>query len=169
MGEDKSFLTFSNKTLIEYQYDRLSKIFSNVYISSKTNKFDFDCDIIYDKDQSVSSPMVALGSIFDFITTQKVFIITVDTPLITHKTLNTLLEKSIDYDITIATNSNKVHNLCGVFSKKLNVKIDEYLEQDMHKINYLIKNTKSVRKVLFDDTKEFININTKNDYARLKS
>jgi len=43
MGEDKSLLPFSSfKTLTEFQLSRLSKIFKNVYISTKEkNKFEF--------------------------------------------------------------------------------------------------------------------------------
>ncbi len=43
MKKDKSLLPFNEyNTLAEFQYRRLSKIFSKVYISTKNNKFDFE-------------------------------------------------------------------------------------------------------------------------------
>ena len=47
MKQDKALLPFGDtNSLAEFQYRRLSKIFSKVYISSKNNKFDFDVNII---------------------------------------------------------------------------------------------------------------------------
>ena len=43
MGQDKALMPFGKyNSLAQYQCERLSKIFKNIYISSKTNKFDFD-------------------------------------------------------------------------------------------------------------------------------
>ena len=43
MQQDKALLPFGEvNSLAEFQYRRLSKIFSKVYISSKYNKFDFN-------------------------------------------------------------------------------------------------------------------------------
>jgi len=57
MGKDKASLPFgSYDTLAEYQYQRLKKIFSDIYIGSKTDKFDFNAPLILDR-YSVSSPM----------------------------------------------------------------------------------------------------------------
>ena len=162
MGEDKCFLSFKDTTLIEYQYRRLKKIFSQVYISAKNNKFDFACDIIYDKTDDISSPMVALKSILENID-DKVFIITVDTPLIQEQTINTLLDNSKNYDITVAQDKEKTHTLLGVYSKTILPTIKQCLDDDIHKINYLIKQT-NFKTILFDDKKQFLNLNTQDDY-----
>jgi len=162
MGEDKCFLPFKQTTLIEYQYNRLSKIFQKVYISSKTNKFDFPCDIIYDNDDNISSPMVALRSILETIE-DKVFIITVDTPLVKESTILELL-KYDDFDTVIAQDELKVHNLCGVFSKStLNI-VNQLLDQNIHKINYFLKQISNIKYIKFDDKKQFLNLNNYNDY-----
>ena len=169
MGKDKSLLPFDTaSSLIQYQYNKLSKIFNKVYISSKIDKFDFQCDIIYDNkydnQEDISSPMVALHSIFTKLKDTKVFIITVDTPLILESTIKKLIDNGDNYDITIASDKEKVHNLCGVFSNNLLETINKYIEEDMHKINFLIKNTNKSNIVLFENEKQFININTKEQY-----
>ncbi len=164
MGEDKSFLPFGKyPTLIEYQYNKLSQVFSKVYISSKTDKFDFTANLILDN-EDISSPMVALQSILKKFN-NKVFIITVDIPLVKQETINTLVKNSNNYDITIAADKDKIHNLCGIFSKDLLNKINTYLIDNIHKINYLIKNSKT-NYINFEDSSQFININTKEEYKK---
>jgi molybdopterin-guanine dinucleotide biosynthesis protein A len=167
MGEDKSLLPFGGySTLIEYQYQKLIKIFSNVYISSKVDKFDFLLDktkIIYDTNDNISSPMLALKSIFSTLNYQKIFIITVDTPLIKLDTIYQLNTLSLDYDICIAKTATKIHNLCGVFNKNIYGLIDNYVKEDIHKINFLIRNV-NTKYSLFNDEDEFINLNTLEDY-----
>jgi molybdopterin-guanine dinucleotide biosynthesis protein A len=164
MGKDKSLLPFGKfDTLVEYQYQKLSKIFQKVYISTKTNKFNFEADLILDNITIISSPMVALQSILKEIKTQKVFIITVDTPFIKKETISKLIKQSSNFDITIAQDKNKTHNLCGVFSKNILPMIDDLIINDIHKINFLIKKTHSIY-ISFDDTKQFLNINTSCDY-----
>ena len=164
MKQDKCFLAFKNTTLIKYQYDRLSKIFSNVYISSKTNKFDFPCKLILE-DNSIFSPMVALQTILQ--KHQEVFIISVDTPNISTSSISKLISNSNNFDITIAkTKDSKTHNLCGLFKSSINTKIDEMIKENNHKIGYLIKNVNSnIVDELNND--EFVNLNTKDDYSRL--
>jgi molybdopterin-guanine dinucleotide biosynthesis protein A len=173
MGEDKSLMLFNNNTsMIEYQYEKLSKLFENVYISSKTNKFNFinKSQIILD-DQDISSPMVALKTILDTLNESKIFIITVDMPLIRLNTIIKIIKLSCknNDNITIARETNgNTHNLCGVFSKNTITTIDNLLKKNIHKIKelkYFIKNYKEIE---FDTNIQFSNINTKDDFIKVK-
>ena len=112
MGEDKALLKFNGfSSLSYYQYNRLKPYFKNIYLSSKVNKFDFPCEIILDKGE-IYSPLIALKTILENIRSPKVFIITVDTPLVSIETINKLIKQSCDYDITVAK-TQKLHNeLC---------------------------------------------------------
>lgn len=166
MGEDKSQLPFGGfDTLVEYQYDKFSQIFSQVYISSKTNKFNFSANLILDKNFEISSPMIALKSILEELKEDKVFIVTVDTPLIKIETIQILIEHHKKYDIIIAQDNEKVHNLCGIFSKNLLTQINQYILEDMHKINFLIKNCYT-KKIFFEDGEQFINLNIMDEYQK---
>lgn len=171
MGEDKSLLPFSNaKSLTQYQYDKLKPYFNEIYLSSKVDKFDFSFDkekyLILDKGD-VFSPLVALQTIFKTINAAKVFIITVDTPLVSIESITSLINQSNDNDICVAQTS-RTHNLCGVFSTNLIEDINEMLLKDIHKIGYLLKsnNTKYIN-FLNDD--EFINLNNKDEYNKAVS
>ena len=167
MGEDKSLLPFSSSnSLIEFQFNRLKPYFKDIYISSKNDKFDFLKDkskLILDKNQDIYSPILALQTILEKF--DKVFIITVDTPLIKISSIKKLLKNSNNFDITIAQTSQRTHNLCGVFSKNIITTINTMIKDDIHKINYLVKNSK-YQIINFDDEDEFLNINEKKEYEK---
>lgn len=167
MGEDKSLLPFSSSnTLIEFQFNRLKPYFKDIYISSKNDKFDFLKDktkLILDKNQEVYSPILALQTILEKF--DKVFIITVDTPLIKISSIKKLINSSNNFDITIAQTEEKTHNLCGIFSKNINTIINSMIKDDIHKINYLVKNSK-FQIINFNNEDEFLNINEKKEYEK---
>ncbi len=165
MGEDKSLLPFlNNDSIIKYQYERLKPYFKDIYISSKTNKFDFidEKSLILDENKDIYSPILALNTIFKKLNNQKVFIITVDTPFVTIESIKKIIDESTDVDICIAQ-TEKTHNLCGVFSSNINSTIKIMIETDIHKIFYLIKNNKH-KIITFTNNNEFMNINNKNEY-----
>ena len=167
MGEDKSLLPFSSsKTLTEFQYQKLKPLFKNVYLSSKINKFDFidENELILDNNKDVFSPILALDTIFEKLKNQKIFIITVDTPFVSKETITKLIIESNNVDICVAQ-TEKIHNLCGVFSSNISSSIKYMIDEDIHKIGYLIKNN-NFKIVSFDDDDEFLNINNKSDYKK---
>ena len=171
MGEDKSLLPFSNSnSLTQYQYDKLKPFFSEIYLSSKIDKFDFlinkDKYLILDRDE-IFSPIVALQTIFKIIKTPKVFILTVDTPLVSIDSIEKLINESVNSDICVAQ-TQRVHNLCGVFSTKLDNFINKMLINDIHKVGYLLKNN-NTKYIDFDNDDEFINLNNKDEYNRALS
>ncbi len=168
MGEDKSLLPFStSSSLTQYQYDKLKNNFKDIYLSSKVDKFDFsfnkDKYLILDKDE-IFSPIVALQTILQTIQAEKIFVITVDTPLVSIDSIIELLNNSKDNDICVAR-TQRTHNLCGVFSTSLVKFIDKMLAEDIHKVNYLLKNN-NTKYIDFPDDDEFINLNNKEEYQR---
>ncbi|RBQ27227.1 molybdenum cofactor guanylyltransferase MobA [Arcobacter sp. CECT 9188] len=167
MKEDKSLLPFGfENSLIEYQYKRLKPYFKNIYISSKTDKFNFlnTNNLILDNNQEIYSPILALQTILETLENEKVFIITVDTPFIKIETISELINESQEFDITIAQTS-RIHNLCGVFSKDILNVIKSMIKDDIHKINHLIKST-NYKILEFQNEDEFLNLNSKDDYCK---
>lgn len=164
MEEDKSLLPFASKTLIQYQYERLKPYFKDVYISSKVDKFDFldKKYLIIDENKEVFSPILALDTIFKIFQNQKIFIITVDSPFVSIETISKLINESKDCDICIAQ-TEKTHNLCGIFSSNISISIKTMISNNIHKVFYLIKNNK-FKIIQFHNNGEFTNINNKNDY-----
>jgi len=170
MGKNKTFLPFCQfDSLIHFQYNRLYPFFENLFISSKQHNFNFleenSTNIILDENKNIYSPLIGLKEILTKVNAPKVFILTVDTPFVSIQSIEKLIDKCTEYEITIAQTLNKTHNLCGVFSTSLLPKIEKMLEQDIHKIGYLIKQS-HVQVVEFDNEEEFLNMNTKEEYEK---
>ncbi len=167
MGKDKALLPFAKKnSLAQFQYDRLKPFFKNIYLSSKIDKFDFPCDIIFDKGETFS-PLIALETILNTISNNKVFILSVDTPFVSLETINILIKQSISYDACIAK-TKRLHSLCGVFDKSCLDKIKTMLASDMHKIGFLLKDV-NTNIISFKNDDEFLNLNCPEDYQKALS
>jgi molybdopterin-guanine dinucleotide biosynthesis protein A len=164
MREDKCFLPYKNTTLVQYQYDRLKTIFSKVYLSSKTNKFNFCCDLIVD-DNDIYSPLIALNTIANSIQ-QRFFLIPVDSPNVSFDSIEKIIQNSKNTDINIVKTYYNTHNLCGVFSSHIKEQIKIMLDNNDHKISKLISKVNS-KETYINNEDELININTKEDYKKL--
>lgn len=167
MGEDKALLPFSSHlSLSEYQFNRLKLHFKEVYISSKENKFNFlnEEELILDENKDIHSPIVALNTIFEKLPNQKIFIITVDTPLVSIESIEKIVNESVDFDICVAQ-TERVHNLCGVFNSSISLTTKKMIIEDFHKVGYLLKNN-NTKIVQFDNDDEFLNLNNKIEYEK---
>ena len=172
MGQDKSMMKITDDiTMIEYVYNKMKKVFNNIYISSKHNNYSFiEKKYIVLDNNSISSPMVAFDSIFNTLEYKYLFIISVDTPLIEIQTIKRLYDsiKNNNYDIVIAKDSLKnVHNLCGIFNTNIKTHIKNKIKQNNHKMNSLI-HCVSYHYFEFDNWKQFTNINRYEDFLKAK-
>ena len=166
MGEDKALLPFGGyDSLAEFGYRKLEKIFENVYISSKSDKFDFAPHIILDKYEQ-SSPLVGLVSVFDEIKSDSFFVLSVDMPLVEEKDIVRLLDfldQNGDCDVLIAQSPNGIEPLFGIYKRSIYSNAIKFLNDDNHKLNALIKQSKS-NFLKFYNEDIFTNINYRSDY-----
>ncbi len=164
MNKDKSLLPFDGfKTLSEFQYNRLSKIFDKVYISCKDNKFDFDANLILDK-YADSSPLIGLISIFETLDINEVFVISVDSPFIDIDIMDKLeLYNQDKYDIIVSSTNGKNQPLCAIYKRSILTKAKEFLSKDIHKLNRVIKSLNS-KVVEFEEDNRFANLNYYHEY-----
>jgi len=167
MGEDKALLPFAGfDTLAEYQYTKLSKIFSNVYISCKDkSKFSFLANFIEDdKKSDTFAPTLGFISIFNTIIEEKFFAISVDIPFVTEKEIQKIVLADDDFhDAVIAKTDEGVQPLCGIYSKNLKNNFIKMLKDKKHKLGFLLQKSKTAY-VYFPDTKPFLNMNHPQDY-----
>ena len=168
MGEDKALLPFGDyTTLTEFQYSRLSKIFSSVYISCKDKKkFNFDANYIQDiKTHNTFAPTLGFISAFKYLK-QSFFAISVDSPFIDNEIINKLLliDKATD-DTTIATTQEGMQPLCGVYHPSLLPAFEDMVQKEQHKLGFLLKNSKT-QFVNFQDKEKFLNLNHPHEYKK---
>ena len=164
MGKDKALLPFAKyNTLSEYQYKRLSKIFSHVYISSKSNKFNFDVNIIVDCYED-SSPLVALISVFETLDVDEVFILSVDSPFVTNKIIEKLYQEANKNSVAIiAKSKHGLEPLCGIYRRSILAHAKKALLLNNHRLVRLLEEV-GVQKVEVDDSESFMNLNHPFEY-----
>ena len=167
MGEDKALLPFASyKTLTHYQYDRLSKIFTTVYISCKDrSKFDFNANFLEDiKTDATFAPTVGFVTAFRNIESDKFFALSVDTPFVTQKEIAKLFEADENiYDATVAKTEEGIQPLCGIYHASLQENFEEMLKTQNHKLGQLLKNVHT-KYVTFTQTQPFFNLNHPDQY-----
>ncbi len=169
MQQDKALLPFGGyDSLAEFQYRRLSQLFSKVYISSKNNKFDFNVEIIEDIYKS-SSPLVALVSIFELLEEiEEIFLLSVDAPFVDKSVIDILYKNNSSvYDVVVAQSSNGLEPLCAIYHRSCLVEAKKALDANRHKLHSLFKNL-NIKIVKIENASVFMNLNYPSEYEQAK-
>lgn len=224
MGADKCFLDFKAKSLIEWQFEKMSKLFASVFISCKADKFGGkfgEKTLIFDENleflsqnsknalnsnlnsQSANSSvnsalnqisrensalnanlakpkrekmadfssMLALYSVLKAFENKFVFIIGVDTPFVSEKSIQRLILSANEALMIVPSVANKAHFLCAFYHSQIAPLCLKCLQNGVHKISALSQNLppNALKFVEFSDENEFFNLNTPQDYERIKN
>ena len=168
MGTDKALLPFKGfSTLTEFQHHKLSHYFNTLYISTKTDKFNFEANLILDTSKE-SSPLIGIVSIFEKLKeVDEVFILSVDTPLVSKAIFDTLILKNEKkYDAIIAHSPKGIEPLCGIYKRTAIPFIEAQSKQNNHKLTYLLE-TINTKHIPFKHQKEFTNLNYLKEYEEV--
>lgn len=232
MGADKCFLDFKAKSLIEWQFEKMSKLFASVFISCKADKFGGkfgEKTLIFDENleflsqnsknalnsnlnsQSANlianlnanssvnsmssqisrensalnanlakpkrekmadfSSMLALYSVLKAFDDKFVFIIGVDTPFVSKKSIQRLILSANEALMIVPSVANRAHFLCALYHSQIAPLCLKCLQNGVHKISALSQNLppNALKFVEFSDENEFFNLNTPQDYERIKN
>ena len=170
MGEDKALLPFGKfSTLAEYQHSKLSKIFQNVYIATKqAEKFNFHANIIQDLEylKNCYAPTSGFISAFEQLSTDKIFVLSVDTPFVTLAEIERLFQEDNEhFDATTAQTPQGIQTMCGIYHRSLLSAFQDMENKNMHKLTYLLKNSKT-HYVMFENETAFMNLNHPHEYQK---
>lgn len=171
MGQDKSLLPFGNSSsLAQYQYDRLSKLFSSVSISTKTaEKFDFEANFILDPAEVDFAPTAGFVSAFKILASDRIFVLSVDSPFIDETTIERLLHADkADYDAVIAKTSSGTHPMIGIYHLSLVNGFKRMLREGDHRLGKLLS-LSNTHYVEFDNEDPFLNLNHPHEYEEALS
>jgi molybdopterin-guanine dinucleotide biosynthesis protein A len=166
MGEDKSLLPFGDfDSLCEFQLHKLRKFFKKVYISTKNpEKFNFKADFIIDK-FDIYAPSAGFLSVYEELNYDRFFVLGVDIPFVNDEVVSKLIAKdSFDIDATVAETSNGIESLCGIYHRSLKSKFEKMLQEDNHKLRFMLKQS-NIKTVNFDD-RYFLNLNKPQEYQK---
>ena len=168
MLQDKALLPFGDySSLAEYQYSRLTRMFSKVYISAKEDKFDFEVDVIEDVNK-VSSPLVALVSIFETLDVNEVFVLSVDAPFVEKVVIEKLYEvEKLKYDVIVIESKHGLEPLCAIYRRSFLKKAKRALISNQHRMQSLF-NELEVKKVFIKEERFFMNLNYPKEYEEAK-
>ncbi len=171
MGQNKARLPFGGaSSLAQYQYERLKKIFTSVYISAKDagDFADFDALVIEDNTaKDIYAPTAGFVSLFKKLNAvNAVFVLSVDTPFVTEEIIDKLLAVNhSDFDAVILRTPEGIHPLCGIYSRSLETSMLKMIEDDDHRLGKLLGRSK-VCYINIDDEDALMNINTKEEYQK---
>ena len=167
MRSDKALLPFGNyPTLAQYQYERLKPLFTSTYLSAKSaHKFPFDVPVIDDpKDTDIFAPTAGFVSAFEQLGSQRIFVLSVDTPFVGEQEILRLLEAdNTSLDAVVARNKSGIHPMCGIYHRSLLNTFKTMLKEDKHRLGKLLYSS-NTRFVDFEDEKPFSNLNHPHEY-----
>ena len=171
MGSDKSLLPFGGyNSLAEYQYRRLSKLFTKVYISTKENKFDFKADLIKDNMQEDTfAPTAGFEAIFSTLRESSIFVLSVDTPFVGVKEIEKLISSDkTNLDAVIAKTASGIHPMCGLYHRSLQPEFTQMLQTNNHRLGMLLQKSHT-KFVAFEDDDAFANLNHPHEFQEALS
>ena len=163
MGRDKTLLPFAGyRSLSEFQYARLGKLFKTVYISAKANKFDFQAELIEDR-YAVSSPLAGIISVFESLDADEVFILSVDAPFVDEKVIDALMLHREKHDAVIANTASGKQPLCGIYRRSILPVAQESFKAGDHRMGNLLDRI-DTKFVFFEEDAAFSNLNHPHEY-----
>jgi len=169
MGTDKALLPFNGfNTLVEFQHNRLSKIFNKVIISWKSEKVKFGAESILDKKKfsKISAPTIGLFSILENAESDYTFIISVDTPFFGQDEISQLMaEIHNNFDVICPITENGVEPLVAIYHKRVFKKIEYMIKARNYKLSLLLQHL-DTRYVKIENKKAFTNLNYPTEYKR---
>jgi len=161
MKKDKSLLPFGGyTTLAQFQYERLQKIFSEVFISSKNNKFDFECNLILENEKEFA-PTFGLLSICKTLK-KPFFIVPVDMPLVDEGIFLKLEKSFAKYGSVIEDNP-----LLAFYSNLIQEPLDRFVKENNHKLKLFLKQIDVIFVKVSQE--KLVNLNYEEDYQKIIS
>ena len=130
MGQDKAFLKIGNRTIVEYQLQRLSPLFEELLLSTNLpEKFahlglETVQDFIPDR-----GPLVGIYSSLLKARYSHLFAIACDMPFISPGLITYMKEDCKDYDVTVPETERGLEPLHAIYSKTCLPVMKEYMDK----------------------------------------
>ena len=173
MGRDKALLPFGGfDTLARYQFERLSPLFTQTYLSVKTphEALKGIPQITDAQGSELFAPTAGFIAAFHTLKAERLFILSVDTPFIGPEVIAALLEADANgLDAVIARTEQGTHPLCGIYHRSLRTRFEAMAASGDHALGRMLS-TVNTRYVRFEKEELFANLNHPHEYeAALES
>lgn len=181
IGVNKAFLEINAQTIIERLIE-IAKSFPQSMIITNEPEIYLNYGIgIYTDIFPQRGPISGIHSALKNAKFDNVFVVSCDMPFVTLTTIHHIINSHIDSSISLPVVAGKTHFVCGVYSKKIIEKLDDYLvkgaelseEKNRYFALYQFEKMFDINKIKMDgllmDAMEFTNINTIEEWERIKS
>lgn len=173
MGRDKAFLMLGRQTFIGHLAQTLS-VCREVFISTAERKdfSEYGLKVIEDENRGIG-PMEGIRQSLSHAKTDHVFICSVDTPFVRSEMIRYLAGfVSSDYDAYVFRDTDRVHPLCGIYSRTVLPVSEKMIREGRYRMMDLLScvRTKYVSLEAGGFPRETLsNINTPEDYRKILS
>ncbi|MBL1281060.1 MAG: molybdenum cofactor guanylyltransferase [Fluviicola sp.] len=171
MGTDKGLMLLNGKAMIQYLIDTLKPILAEVIIIANNKEYDkFGLKVFPDK-IPFKGPVGGIYSGLHHSKTEKVLIVSCDTPFITKELIQLLID-SENNEVVISKQDDKLQPLIGLYSKNTMSTFKRCIEEDKLKLRKVLAvlQTKIINLDESDiDSSVFYNINTLSEFNKAKN
>ncbi|MGC8768027.1 molybdenum cofactor guanylyltransferase [Calditerrivibrio sp.] len=177
-GSDKSLATIYGQPFYKLCFEKASRITNDVMLVTKDiSKYPdlIGLKKVEDFSQKIQTPLMGIYSSLLNALYDKVFIWSVDAPLLKTEIIKTIVEKIEGYDASVPEISGKVHPLLACYKKDTAYRLQHFLESGNPKVMTFLEmiKTKYIDEQYFICTDpeliSFSNINTKEDLLHLEN
>lgn len=146
MGEDKAFILFRRKMLIEYSLNLVQKFCNPILISANSNEYErFGFPVINDEETGCG-PLGGIYSCLQQSDTDWNFVLSVDSPFVESEFIHSLILHIGNFDAVVPFSEKGKEPLIALYHKNSLAVIEKMLKSNNFKMHNLLRtiNTKFV-------------------------
>lgn len=170
MGEDKGLIVLEEKKIVQHVIDHLRPTVNKLVIVSNNPAYEeFGLEVISDIVKNIG-PAGGIHAALNHTDVEYNFIVSCDMPFITTSSVEYLICRSFQSQITVPVFNQKTEPMFGVYSKKCLTKWHELIRNDIIKLQDVISYFPLLKLNVdgnpFFSESLFFNINTQEDFKR---
>lgn len=130
MGQNKALMKLGQKTVIESTVDIVLQSFEKIILITNTfEEYNFLGLKMYEDVYRYRGPLAGIHSGLKHSTTDKIFVLSCDTPLMSRDMINYIVNFPTGKPVTICNAAGYIQPLAGIYSKIIFGQIEDYLNK----------------------------------------
>ena len=162
MQSEKGLVLFQGTPFIEHIIEAALPISNEIQLVTNTANYDY---LPYQKIKDIELDKGPIGGIYSALVhsqSETNLILSCDIPLISTEILLELINKhTTDFEVSVFSDTNKIHPLIGIYSKKIIPVLKKAIEENELKMMHLLaKVNHQIIEVTGEKSKQFRNVNS---------
>lgn len=171
MGKDKGLISVNGKPMVQHLLGVAQSIGLPVIIIANNPDYKQFNVPVYEDRYKEHGPLGGIHSGFYHSQTERIFVISCDTPFVQKELIESIIEASEGFEITVPRHEHKTHPLIGIYARSTFESLVKSLEAKTLKVMEFIKpfHHQVIDVSTLFDEEQFENINEPKDlYAQVK-